>query len=194
MDRLVKNWVYGGFAAGILLLLLTPLFARGWSAALTATYLCLPIYMIHQYEEHDRDRFRAFINANIGGDADVLTPGVVFLVNVPGVWGVIAVSLWLAAAANPGFGLIAAYLVLVNGVVHILPALGMRRYNPGLVTAIVLFVPVGGYCAWAAIEAGAGTMGYEVLGVGTAIAIHAALVVHVLARRRRMFVGRGLKG
>jgi len=186
LDRLAKYWVYGGSLAGVLLLLLAPLLLRGWTAAATATFLCLPVYMLHQFEEHDRDRFREFINAKLGGGADVLTTRMVFVVNIPGVWGVIALSLWLSASVNPGFGLIAAYLVLVNAVVHIMPALGMRSYNPGLVTAILLFVPLGAYCLYATSRAGAGTISMHVTGAVTAIAIHVALIAYVLRARRAL--------
>jgi hypothetical protein len=184
LDRLAKNWVYGGSLAGVLLLLLAPLLLRGWGAADTATLLCLPVYMLHQLEEHDRDRFRQFINSKLGGGADVLTTRVVFLVNIPGVWGVIALSLWLSATVNTGFGLIAAYLVLVNAVVHIMPALVMRCYNPGLVTAILLFLPLGAYCLYATAQTGAGTIGMHVTGIAIAIAIHVALIAYVLRVRR----------
>jgi fatty acid desaturase len=49
--RLIANWVYGGFLAGLLLLLLTPVLVHSWPASLVTTFLCLPVYMVHQYEE-----------------------------------------------------------------------------------------------------------------------------------------------
>jgi len=81
--RLIANWVYGGFLAGLLLLFLTPVLVHSWPAPLVATFLCLPAYMIHQYEEHDNDRFRLYVNQKIGRDA--LSPLAVFVINVPGV-------------------------------------------------------------------------------------------------------------
>jgi hypothetical protein len=114
LHRLVVNRVYGGFLAGLLLLLLSPLFVYSWPPVLAATFFCLPAYMLHQYEEHDNDRFRAFMNRILAGGKDVLTLPAVFIINVPGVWGVIALSLWLAARVHPGFALIAVYLPLFN--------------------------------------------------------------------------------
>lgn len=38
---LIANWVYGGFLAGLLLLLLTPVLVHSWPAPLVATFLCL---------------------------------------------------------------------------------------------------------------------------------------------------------
>jgi len=47
LHRLVVNWVYGGFLAGLLFLLLSPLFVRSWPPVLAATFFCLPAYMLH---------------------------------------------------------------------------------------------------------------------------------------------------
>ena len=77
---------------------------------------------------------------------------VIFLINVPGVWGVIAVSLWLAVSVNIGFASIAVYLLLVNAVIHIAHAMFFRSYNPGLGTAILLFLPVGSLGVWKSSE------------------------------------------
>jgi hypothetical protein len=179
--RLIANWVYGGFLAGLLLLLLAPVLVRSWSASLVATFLCLPAYMIHQYEEHDNDRFRLFVNRQIGR-GEVLTPLAVFVINVPGVWGIVGISLALAATVRLGFGLMAAYLVVVNGAIHVIHAAIKRGYNPGLGTAIVLFLPLGAYAIAAIQRAGDGTVLTHIVGLGTAIAIHAAIVVHVFRR------------
>src|ERR1700757_127939 len=79
LGRLIANWVYSGFLAGLLLLFLTPDLVRSWPAAIVATFLCLPSYMIHQYEEHDNDRFRLYVNQKIGRDA--LSPLAAFVIN-----------------------------------------------------------------------------------------------------------------
>jgi hypothetical protein len=192
LHRLVVNWVYGGTLAGLLLFALAPLITSSWSVALGTTFLLLPAYMVHQYEEHDDDRFRRFVNETIGQGRDVLSPRAVFVINVPGVWGVIAASLYLAAAVNIGFALVAAYLTIVNAAVHVMPALIRRRYNPGTVTALVLFVPLGTLCLWRVQLAGGGTVAYHLFGLVTAIGIHAAIVIHVLRERQRQLThGRG---
>ncbi len=188
LNRLVANWVYGGFLAGILLLLLAPLILRGWSPALAVTFLCLPAYMVHQYEEHDNDRFRRLVNQTLGRGANVLPLGAVFLINVPGVWGVIAVSLGLAVMVNIGFASIAAYLLLVNAVIHIAHAMIFRSYNPGLGTAILLFLPLGGMDIWEIQRAG-GTVGSQAVGLIVAIGIHVVIIAYVLHNRRMAGTG-----
>lgn len=179
LNRMIVNWVYGGFTAGLLLLLLMPLMTASWPASLTATFILLPVYMLHQYEEHDHDRFRLFFNATIGKGKDVLSPTAVFITNVPGVWGVITLSLYLAAAGNVGWALIAVYLVLVNALVHVIHAFVFRGYNPGLGTALALFIPLGAYALRQVQIAGGGTPMFHAIGLVAAIAIHAAILLHV---------------
>lgn len=185
LNRLIDNWVYGGFLAGLLLIALSPFIIFHWPVVFSAAFFCLPAYMLHQYEEHDKDRFRAFVNRLLGNGREVLTRRAVFLINVPGVWGGIAVAIWLAARVNPGLALIDVYLLLLNGVIHVLQAIVARSYNPGLVTAIVLFLPVGCWGLIAVERSGAGTPAMHAIGVAAAVAIHLAIVVPVLRNRRK---------
>jgi len=177
-ERLIANWVYGGFLAGVLLLLLTPVIARSWSTVLTATFLLLPVYMIHQYEEHDDDRFRRFFNQTVGQGKEVLSPRAVFVINIPGVWGVIAISLWLTAFVAAEYALIAVYVVLVNAVVHVVGVAVFHGYNPGLGTAIALFFPAGAYALWEVQKSGGASLGTHAIALLIAIGTHAAIVLY----------------
>ncbi len=177
LDRLVAHWVYGGGLAGLLLLLIAPLVMPAMGAA-APVYLALPIYMLHQFEEHDDDRFRHFVNATVAKGRHGLTLADVFLVNVPLVWGINALALWLGTRVSPGWGLIATGLILVNAVVHIAPAIARRSYNPGLYSAILLFLPLGLWqLARLAPLASALQLG---VGLVVALAIHAAIVIRAL--------------
>lgn len=186
VGRLIAYWVYGGALAALLLLLLAPLFIQKWPDVLAAAFFCLPAYMLHQFEEHDNDRFRAFVNRLLGGGREVLTPIAVFMINVFGVWGGIAAALWLTARVHPGFALIAAYLLLLNAVIHIVQGAVMRSYNPGLVSAIGLFLPVGGWCAYSVQQAGGATVRMQIIAAASAIAIHLAIAIPVLNNRRKL--------
>jgi hypothetical protein len=136
--------------------------------------------MLHQYEEHDNDRFRRFVNSNFGKGKEILSPLAVLLINVPGVWGVIAIAFWLAALLNPGYGLIAAYLLLLNAVIHIGSAAFLRGYNPGLVTGVLFFVPLGAWCVIAIQETGFGSAWMQLIGLLAAVGIHAAIAIPVI--------------
>jgi hypothetical protein len=182
--RLFGNWVYGGTLSGVLLLALLPLLTAGWPETLRLTFLFLPLYMLHQYEEHDADRFRLFFNASIGGGREVLTLAAVFVINVPGVWGVIALATYLSAWVAQGFGLIAVYLAVINALAHVGQAVLLRRYNPGLVTAMAVFLPVGVYTIDRFDAAGAGGWAWQAAGIGSAVAIHLAIVGYAKGRKR----------
>ncbi|MEM8570538.1 MAG: HXXEE domain-containing protein [Pseudomonadota bacterium] len=177
LARLEEGWVYGGMLAGLLLLLLSPLLTAGWDSASVMLFLTLPIYMLHQYEEHDADRFRQFVNNELGGGHELLSRRAVFWINILGVWVLLAAALWLAREVSSGWAAIGAWLLLINALVHVLPGIALRRYNPGLATAIVLFVPLG----IALLAATPATWGEQLISLVLIIGLHTGIVA--IARR-----------
>ena len=189
MNKIFTDWVYGGLVAGCLLLFLFPLFTIAWPTYMKLCYLTLPVYMIHQYEEWGQDRFRIFINQHIANGKDLLTHKAGFVINIFGVWGVIAISLYLAYYFEPGYAAIAAFLVLVNALVHIAAALVLKMYNPGLITAIFLFLPLGSYLVYSINQVQGVEVDYQYFGLLVAVAIHVGIVLYLLARKRSMIHG-----
>lgn len=185
-DRLRDNWVYGGFLAAVMLLVLTPVLSRGWSTALLLIWLQLPVYMLHQFEEHDGDRFRLAVNATVGGGKEVLTRFDTFVINIAGVWGINALAFTLAATGRAGSGLVAVYLSLINSLGHCAQAVALRRYNPGLATSIVLFMPLGIGTLWFLSDSLEVTTGDHLVGFVAALGIHALIVARVIGRRRSL--------
>lgn len=189
LRRLIANWVYGGFLAGLLLLVLTPVLAQGWPLALTLVFLVIPTYMLHQYEEHDGDRFHRAVNQLMGQGRDVLPSGAIFLINVPLVW---SVNAWVFAVARSdlGWGLIGLYTLLANALVHIVPAVATRRYNPGLITAVILFLPLGLWGSQAVLAATPVTLLQQAVAIAVAVGVHVGIVLYVQSNVRRLR-GRG---
>lgn len=181
--RLTANWVYGGALAGVLFLALAPLVMPGLTVGGRFCYLALGAYLLHQYEEHDNDRFRRFVNQTVARGRAGLSPADVFLINIPGVWGVIGLALWLAERVAPGWGLIAAWLILVNALAHIGQALAMRRTNPGVATAVVLFLPLGAVMLRALGPLA--TLSQQALSLALALAIHAAIMMRAMRPMRK---------
>jgi hypothetical protein len=182
----VADWPRVGLVCAPVLFALLPALWSGPTAPVVLAASLLPVYMLHQYEEHDADRFRLYVNREVGGGLEVLTPAAVFVINIGAVWVLDVVVIYLAARVDLGLGLIAAYLMLVNAVVHIVGAIRGRAYNPGLVTAIVLFLPAS-IATIAAIDgAGAGSLQDHVIGLVLAIAVHAMIVVYALRRRQAL--------
>lgn len=181
---LVVDWRWPGAAvfAGCMLL---PFVAMLWHLAgpvIGLIALQLPLYLFHQGEEHLGDRFRLDINSLFGGD--VLSPAAAFWINAIGVWAVDLVSILLAVFVAPAWGVIAVDLAIFNGVTHVLAFLARRRSNPGLITSIVLFLPIGGTALWMLSQTPGMTVAMQGVGFGTALVVHAAIIGWVVIRRR----------
>jgi len=183
---LVRDWQWPAAAlfTSVFLLLLTPMVYGSMGLGFTLLYLQLPIYMIHQWEEHRGDRFRLYVNRTIGGGREALTPAATFWINSLGVWGVDIAALYLAWAIAPWAGLAAGYLAVVNAIPHIAMTIKRREYNPGVITAAVLFLPLG---IWCLVEIGS-QAGWQanVTALLVAVGVHVAIVVHVARRLARL--------
>lgn len=188
MGWLVGDWQWpaASLFAGCLLLLLVPVWVRVAGLALTLVYLQLPVYMLHQWEEHAGDRFRQYINRTVGGGREALTPIATFWINALGVWAVDLVALCLACFVDLSLGLIAVYLPLINAIGHIGPAAVRRVYNPGLWTSLALFLPLGGWGAYEIARASDASWSGHVIGIGVAVGVHAAIIIHVVRRLVRL--------
>ncbi|MEO0659504.1 MAG: HXXEE domain-containing protein [Pseudomonadota bacterium] len=173
LDRFFQNWAYAAPPCALLVLGLYPFVG---AAIEPSVFLSLPIYMIHQYDEHDNNRFAIFLNATMGKDRRGLTPRDVWIINVIFVWFFLLAVFYLAAA-KPGWGVLAGYLLAINGCVHIAWALKFRAYNPGLWTALILFIP----CAIWIFLAVPANLTIHVVAALLVIVLHAAIMV--LARR-----------
>ncbi len=187
----MTDWNWPGAAAfcGAILLLLFPVvfLTAGW--AISLVFLQLPLYMLHQLEEHAGDRFRLHVNEVIGGGLEVLSRPATFVINSLGVWGVDLLAIYLAAFVAPGWGLMAIYLPIVNALGHIGEGLVLRRYNPGLWTAVLLFVPVSGAALFLLSRGTSASHLMQFAGFAVALLVHAAIIVHVKSRKRALSAG-----
>lgn len=178
------NWPAAGLVAAALIVGLLPVVFAVGSSALGLVAAQLPLYLVHQGEEHIGDRFRRHINAQAGGDA--LSRPATFWINSLGVWGVDLVAIGLAAWLDLVWGFLAVYLTLINAAVHLLAGIVRRESNPGLFTAIVLFLPFGGAAWWTLQRAtGLGTAGH-MLFAALVVLEHLLIVAWVVIRRGRV--------
>jgi hypothetical protein len=197
------GWPYLGLALAVALLavlLFTP-FGQGarpgprfrdvgWLA-----WAGLPLYMLHQFEEHGIDAlghayaFRGSMCAALGFPVPDLCPvptSFITAVNLGTVWGA-ALICALVGPRKPLVALAAYGVPLINAVAHIASAVGTKAYNPGLVSAVLLFLPA---CAWtlhvALVQRAIGKR-------GVAVIVLAGVVVHVvLMGSLKLFIAGGI--
>ena len=90
-----------------------PIFLTANNMSLILLYTLLPVYMIHQYEEHAHGRFVEFFNSTIGRGQTVLTRVSAFWLNILEVWLLFLVSFYLAKYLAVGFAFVPIYTVLI---------------------------------------------------------------------------------
>lgn len=179
------QWPYAALFAAVSLAAIAPLWFATSGLVLGCVFVQLPIYLLHQWEEHRGDRFRLYINRVIGGGREALTPAATFWINALGVWLVDVAALYLAVFVDPALGLMAIYLPLLNSLGHVFPALIRREYNPGLWTTLGLFLPVSGTCAVVVATHSHACWRAHTVSLGAALAVHAGIIVHVRRRLSR---------
>jgi uncharacterized protein with HXXEE motif len=183
MNWLVGQWQWPFaclFTAGILLLL-TPIWFHAAGTALALIVLQLPLYMVHQFEEHTGDRFRKYLNANVA-HCEALTPTATFWINSLGVWGLDFMAVFLATFVNLSFGLVAFYLPIINGLTHIREAIARREYNPGLCTSVFLFLPISGLSLYLVAAQSGATWVDHLAAAAIAVAVHVAIIAYLVVR------------
>ncbi|KAB2862473.1 MAG: HXXEE domain-containing protein [Bauldia sp.] len=146
-------------------------------------WLATAAYGIHVLEEFMLD-WRDWARAVVGLPVEWTDFYVVNALVV--VLGIVAANL---AASAPGVALGFPALMLINAVFfHILPVVRTGgRFSPGLMTAVVLFLPVGIACYAAASEAGLLDAGTVVVSIVIGAALMASPILFLKIKDRPYF-------
>jgi hypothetical protein len=186
---IVDNWSRMALPFAILALCSLPIFSSAENLSLILLYTLLPLYMIHQYEEHAHGRFVEFFNATVGKGYGVLTKVSAFWINILEVWVAFLITFYLARYVAIGFALVPIYMTLVNGLTHVIASLALRRYNPGLYTSVVLFFPWCVFLLFYFSRITPSSLLFNGIGLLAAIIGHVIIVVYVLRRRSKLESG-----
>ncbi|MEM6643424.1 MAG: HXXEE domain-containing protein [Bacteroidota bacterium] len=111
-------------------------------------------YIVHQFEEHWIDvygnnyAFYTYNNDLLRGalgientDIYPLTKASVYVINTALVWLVGFLAIWRAPKHFFPLSAMGA-IIMINGVVHIMAMIISGAYNPGLLTSVIVFIPV----------------------------------------------------
>jgi hypothetical protein len=192
-------WFGLGFAVVLAILLFASNLLRSdlgmprWRDLRWLAFLAVAVYLVHNVEEYGiaaNGIPHAFPDSlcTLLGQPDYpgcgIPPVFYLFVNLPLVWiaGPLAALLFgrLRLAALTLWGVIA-----VNAVVHIVPAIARREYDPGLVTAVILFIPLSVVTARAVLREYRRGAIPALLGAG-------ALLHVVLAGSALLYLGGGI--
>ena len=73
---IIDNWSCVSLPFAVPTLCSLPFFSTGNNVPLILLYTLLPVYMIHQYEEHAHGRFGEFFNSTMSKGHDILTKAI----------------------------------------------------------------------------------------------------------------------
>lgn len=162
-----------------------------WRDLTWLSWAAATVYLLHNAEEYAIDlygqvhAFPATMCANFGYGPypDCPVPPLFFTaVNIPMFWfaGPIAA---LLSRRHPLIGLTLYSVISANGAVHIVSALATGSYNPGLLTAVLMFVPLSAWVGYALF--GKNGLSYKALAflIVLGVAAHAVLAGSVFALR-----------
>ncbi|MEZ4454749.1 MAG: HXXEE domain-containing protein [Nannocystaceae bacterium] len=160
----------------------------------------LPIYMLHQFEEHGVDllgrayAFQASFCATLG-HADVATcpadPSFMMAVNVGAVWIAFASGM-IVGPRRAMVGATALGIPLVSAFMHVVPAIVTRSYNPGVATAALLLAPLAFLGLRGLLRTGHLDRARVAAVVAFGLVVHGALIGSVTAYTRGLLSHGGL--
>lgn len=188
----IRLWPFVGLAIGVILISTLLTEHRGPINVRFMAKIALPMYILHQFEEHGFDLYgrryafqEYFCNvlsypvSNCPGD-----DWFILAVNVGGVW--FALGLCSIYWNRPRLVAASYALALVNAVGHIVPAVKMEMYNPGLLTAVALFLPIGIATYLQLHKHKSLTRREMVEGISVGILMHAVMVASLRLRAGRL--------
>ena len=149
MNYINKYWAtFGGIiATGIIIIALY--FDKDLLYIETLIWIHLVTLLLHQFEEYSfPGKFKDFYNSNILNKNPItrfpLNEKGILIVNIVLAWTLyIIASIVGTKVIYLTFGLIG--ITILNGIMHTIMFVKLKKYNPGLITGALVFIPFGLY-------------------------------------------------
>jgi hypothetical protein len=147
VNWLYKNWAKLSVLLAIILTIFIIVFIKTENTVLFLIWIQIPVYLLHQFEEHARNGFKNYINKKVfkvqEGDFP-LNDKNIFWINIPIIW-ILMPTFAVLSSINMMFGLWIPYFAVLNSLSHVIFSIRNREYNPGLIVSLILGIPVGAY-------------------------------------------------
>ena len=185
---ILKYWAaFGGVPALVIILYILLISDTGLSGIRTIAALNLAFLMLHQFEEYIfPGGFKEFFNINIAGKSRIIPFPVsdkgIIIVNIVLGWGFYSAGI---IKPIPVFILILLGASLLNGIVHTAVMIRLRKYNPGFITGMFIFIPFTLYAGKLIIRSGSITPPEWLLIIPLTIAGSALIPVTLYLCRKR---------
>lgn len=147
MDWLYKNWSKLSLGLVLVLTLLIFVFIKPSNTLLFLIWIQIPIYLLHQFEEHSRNGFKNYVNKkvfNVEDGSYPLNDKNIFWINIPIIW-ILMPLFAILSSLNPLIGLWIPFFGIINSLSHVIFSIVNKEYNPGILVSLILGIPVGAY-------------------------------------------------
>lgn len=159
-----------------------------WTDARILSLGLLIAYIVHQFEEHWIDlygqtfAFKPYLNgflSNLMGQqagTELISDASIFVINTSLVWLVGALAIWRGGSKHIFATLCMAAIVVVNAVSHVGVVVARMSYNPGLLTAVLVFLPLGVFAYGALLRRGAASPRLVVASLAWGVLAHIIMI------------------
>jgi hypothetical protein len=181
MDWLYKNWSKLCLGGAVILTLLIFIFIKPSNTLLFLIWIQIPIYLLHQFEEHSRNGFKHYVNQTVfkvSNEDYPLNDKNIFWINIPIIW-ILMPLFAILSGINPLIGLWIPFFGVINSLSHVIFSIVNKQYNPGIIVSLVLGIPVGLYAL--VIFYSSLKISYLITGlaVGFAIILHLIVLLYI---------------
>jgi hypothetical protein len=184
---LYKNWAKLCIILSIIVALIILLVVKTNNILLFLIWIQIPIYLLHQFEEHSwPGGFKKFVNKeifNVEVGEYPLNDTNIFWINAPIIWVLMPIFASLSYI-NLFFGLWIPYFAVFNSLTHVIGAIVKRKYNPGLFVSLVLGIPVATYTLWLYYNLVNVPLIITLLSILAVLLLHIAIIIPAVRRSK----------